>query len=162
MRLLAAVAATLAVAPAGALAGERHRDPFFPRSGNTGYDVLHYDARLAYRPADGWLDGRLRIEARATQGLRRFALDLVGLRVRSASIDGEAAAVRRGREKLKLKPASRLASEEGWVRTDDGALAVGEPLGTATWLPCNNTLTDKASFDFRLVVPRSRWRPTWR
>lgn len=45
-------------------------------------------------------------------------------------------------------------TEEGWVRTDDGALALGEPQGTAAWLPCNNVPADKASFDVTVVVPR--------
>lgn len=42
---------------------------------------------------------------------------------------------------------------DGWYRTEDGAAAIGEPNGTETWLPCNNSLTDKASFDFYLTVP---------
>ena len=39
--------------------------------------------------------------------------------------------------------------------SDGGAVALGEPVGTATWLPCNNSLTDKASFGFRLDAPAS-------
>ncbi len=93
------------------------------------------------------------------------------------SVDGRPAAFARGRGKLKVSPALPPApwrefttvvhyqgrpglvtdpdgSQEGWYRTDDGALAVGEPIGTATWIPCNNTLTDKALFSFEITVPR--------
>jgi aminopeptidase N len=42
---------------------------------------------------------------------------------------------------------------EGWVRTNDGAFVAGEPLGSKTWFPCNNTPTDKARFAFRVSVP---------
>ncbi|MGE0066614.1 MAG: M1 family metallopeptidase, partial [Solirubrobacterales bacterium] len=42
---------------------------------------------------------------------------------------------------------------EGWIETNDGALAVGEPLGTASWLPCNTVPADKASFEVAVTVP---------
>ncbi len=42
--------------------------------------------------------------------------------------------------------------DEGWIPTDDGALAVGEPQGTAAWIPCNNVPADKASFEFAITV----------
>ena len=88
----------------------------------------------------------------------------------------------RGTDKLKIAPATPVAarrrastvvvdyrgrprtitdpdgSEEGWYRTADGALAVGEPVGTAAWLPCNNVPADKASFEIALTVPRRRSR----
>jgi len=44
-------------------------------------------------------------------------------------------------------------SQEGWFRTDDGVIAVGEPQGTAAWIPCDNVPTDKASFEFQITVP---------
>ncbi|MEX2106930.1 MAG: M1 family metallopeptidase [Solirubrobacterales bacterium] len=158
-------------------AKDADRDPFFPRSGSSAYDVSHYDVRLAYRPGNRWLNATATIEATARQRQRRFSLDLDGLTVTEVTVDGEPASFNRGRSKLKVEPDQRLrggdeftvavhyrgrpgtitdpdGSEEGWYRTDDGALAVGEPVGTATWLPCNNSLTDKASFSFHLTVPR--------
>ena len=30
-------------------------------------------------------------------------------------------------------------SIEGWVATKDGAFVVGEPQGSPTWFPCNDT-----------------------
>jgi aminopeptidase N len=165
--LIWAAAATAADAPA---------EPFFPRSGSRAYDATHYDVRLAYRPAAGSLDAKTTIEAIARRRLRRFSLDLIGLWVTRVSVDGEAARFRRGRDKLTITPETPPAagdpftlvihyqgrprrvidpdgSSEGWNRTPDGAVAVGEPVGTAAWIPCNNALFDKASFSFHLTVP---------
>jgi aminopeptidase N len=177
--LAAAVASatTPASAPGAAPAPSASPESFFPRSGNRGYDVSHYDVRLAYRPRSGQLRATATIEATASHRLRRFSLDLDGLEVTAVSVDGRAAAFSRGRAKLRVTPSKPLASgsafsvsvryrgrpgtitdpdgsAEGWYRTADGALAVGEPIGTATWLPCNNTPADKASFSFHLIVPR--------
>lgn len=160
-----------------AAAGAESRDPFFPRSGNRGYDVASYHVALAYQPRQGRISATATIEATAKQRLSHFSLDLNGLRVTAVSVDGKPAGFGRGRGKLKVSPrvpptageefeaivhyqgVPRLltdpdGSQEGWYRTDDGALAVGEPIGTATWIPCNNTLTDKALFSFELTVPR--------
>jgi aminopeptidase N len=44
-------------------------------------------------------------------------------------------------------------SLEGWVKTSDGAIALGEPRGTPTWIPSNDHPTDKATFVISLLVP---------
>lgn len=168
---LAATSALLA-APAAA---DLRNEPFFPRSGSSAYDVTHYDVHLAYQPSSGMLRATAKIEATARQELRRFSLDLHGLTVTEVKVDGERARFSRGRDKLKVRPATPLVrgegfiatvtyrgvprtytdpdgSEEGWYRTEDGALAVGQPVGTMTWLPCNDTPGDKATFDLHLTV----------
>ncbi|HEX2709104.1 MAG TPA: M1 family metallopeptidase [Solirubrobacterales bacterium] len=151
-------------------------EPFFPRSGSRAYDVSHYDVRLAFRPANGTLDAATRISASADQRLSSFSLDLVGLRVTGVTVDGEGATFGRGRDKLKITPETPLVrgesftvvvhyqgrprrvidpdgTFEGWNRTPDGAFGVGEPLGTAAWIPCNNAPFDKAGFSFHVTVP---------
>jgi aminopeptidase N len=151
-------------------------EPFFPRSGNRGYDVKSYDVDLGYQPRSGQLNVRDTIEARATAGLTRFSLDLDGLAVTSVSVDGEEAKWNRGRGKVKIVPAAPIAkgdeftvelryqgrprkvidpdgSPEGWYRTPDGAIGVGEPVGTAAWLACDNAPRDKASFQIQITVP---------
>ncbi|HTR75450.1 MAG TPA: M1 family metallopeptidase [Solirubrobacterales bacterium] len=162
---------------ASAASAPGHPDePFFPRSGNRGYDVKHYDVSLGYQPRSGELTARDVVEARATTGLRRFSLDLDGLKVTSVSVDGEAARYSRGRGKVKIAAATPIAkgeaftvelryqgvprkvidpdgSTEGWYRTSDGAIGVGEPVGTAAWLACDNAPRDKASFDIQITVP---------
>jgi aminopeptidase N len=168
--LLGAAIASAASAP------EKPTEPFFPRSGNAGYNVQHYDVTLGYQPRSGRLNARDVVEARATSGLSRFSLDLDGLKVTSVIVDGVEVEFSRGRGKVKIVPATPIAkgeeftvelryegqprkvidpdgSTEGWYRTKDGAVAVGEPVGTAAWLASNNAPRDKASFDIRITVP---------
>jgi aminopeptidase N len=167
--------AGLAAAPP-ALAATPAREPFFPRAGNSGYDALAYRVRLDYRPRDGGIGATTRIEARATEPLSRFSLDFFGPAVSEVTVDREPASFRRRPGKLIVLPAGQIAagdrfvvtvryrglppkitdpdgSQEGWYRTDDGVIAVGEPQGTAAWIPCNNVPADKASFEFQIVVP---------
>ncbi|MET7756958.1 M1 family metallopeptidase [Streptomyces sp. NPDC005389] len=152
------------------------RDPYFPKLGNGGYDVSHYALTLAYDPRSGRLDGTAEITARATQDLSAFNLDLAGLTVEGASVDDAPAAVNRAGNELTLRPREEIregaefrttvayggvpepvtdadGSQEGWLRTDDGAVAVGEPAGSMTWFPGNHHPSDKASYELALTVP---------
>jgi aminopeptidase N len=153
-------------------------DPFFPTAGNGGYHFARYDAALSYGPGSGTLSARVKIFATAAQALRRFNLDFRGPAISSVRVGGRVAAFRRRGGELMVRPAQPLAagapfrvvvryrgepgvvrdpdgSQEGWIRTGDGAFVVGEPLGTTAWLPCNNHPTDKALFTFRITVPAS-------
>ncbi len=159
-----------------AAAVPREHEPFFPRAGNRGYDVGFYEVALRYSPGSGRVRASATISATATQDLSVFSIDLYGLQVGEVQVEGEGARYWRGRDKLKIEPARPIASgksfrlvvyysgrpqrvvdpdgtSEGWNRTDDGAFAVGEPLGTAAWIPCNNTPVDKAGFAFEVTVP---------
>jgi aminopeptidase N len=174
--LLVGVFLSAAAGASAAAAPEHPSEPFFPRSGNRGYDVEHYDVSLGYQPRSGELTARDVVEARATSGLSRFSLDLDGLKVTTVAVDGEPARYSRGRGKVKIVPKAPIAkgdaftvvlryqgqprkvtdpdgSTEGWYRTSDGAVGVGEPVGTAAWLACNNAPRDKASFDIQITVP---------
>jgi aminopeptidase N len=172
--LLALAVAILLAAPASA--GERGSEPFFPYAGNSGYDADSYHVNLAFRPSSGRIRAVTTIRAQATQGLRRFGLDFVGPRVSRILVDGQPAAFQRTASKLRIDPPRRIppgarftvlvryagvpprvtdpdGSQEGWYRTEDGAFGVGEPQGTAAWIPCDNVPYDKASFRFDLSVP---------
>ncbi|MFD7071481.1 M1 family metallopeptidase [Streptomyces sp. NPDC059913] len=154
-------------------------DPFFPRLGNGGYDVTHYDLALDVDPAAHRLRGTATLTARATRDLSAFHLDLLGLTVESATVDGRPAAVSRAGQKLTLRPDAgvRLSegytfrtviryagsprpltdpdgSREGWLWTADGAVALGEPAGSMTWFPGNDHPSDKASYDIAVTVPK--------
>ncbi|MFJ5712102.1 M1 family metallopeptidase [Streptomyces sp. NPDC093105] len=152
------------------------QDPYFPRLGNGGYDVSHYALDLAFDPDGGRLDGTARITARATQDLSALNLDLAGLTVSGATVDGEPAAVNRAGDELTLRPRDELprgteftvivdyagvpepltdpdGSTEGWLNTSDGAVAVGEPAGSMTWFPGNHHPSDKASYEIALTAP---------
>ena len=172
------LAAALLAVPTGAAAAtaEPGREPFFPRAGNVGYDARFYGVELAFSPRDGRIEATASIEALAEQRLSRFSLDLAGMRVTAVEVDGRKARFNRGRDKLKVVPAAPIprgagfvvtvhyegkprtivdpdGGREGWIPTYDGAFAVGEPLGTAAWLPCNNVPSDKAGFEVTMTVP---------
>ncbi|MET9623037.1 M1 family metallopeptidase [Streptomyces sp. NPDC006464] len=152
------------------------RDPYFPRIGNGGYDVRHYALTLDYDPARNHLDATAEITAQATQDLSAFNLDLTGLTVRRATVDGAEAAADRAGDELTLRPRDGIdrgevfrtvvtysgtprkmtdadGSAEGWLKTKDGALALGEPIGSMAWFPGNHHPSDKATYDITLTVP---------
>ncbi|MGW4303703.1 M1 family metallopeptidase [Streptomyces sp. NPDC004646] len=180
----AVVAALLgAAAPAGSAASGKPGAPgagdaYFPLSGNGGYDVRHYDLTLRYDVASRHLDGKAVLTARATQDLSRFDLDLKGLSVTGVTVDGGAArhttrdgqelvvtprhALRKGHDfrvtvtyRGTPKPVSDPdGSPDGWIPTDDGAFVANEPQGAMTWFPSNSHPTDKATYDFTVIVPK--------
>ncbi|MBL1084278.1 M1 family metallopeptidase [Streptomyces actinomycinicus] len=152
-------------------------DRLFPSLGNGGYDVVHYGLTLDYAPGTNRLKGTAVVTARATRDLSRFDLDLTGLRVRAATVRGaEARVARRGGE-LIVTPAKAVrkgetfdtvvtydgtprtlrgddGGREGWIETDDGATALGEPTGSTTWFPGNHHPSDKATYDITVTVPK--------
>ncbi|MFE3492879.1 M1 family metallopeptidase [Streptomyces sp. NPDC059175] len=152
------------------------RDPYFPKLGNGGYDVTHYDLVLRYDPKAGTLAGAATITARATQDLSAFNLDLHGLTVEGVTVDGTPAAANRAGNELTIRPRRDLdegstfrtvvryagtpqaitdpdGSREGWLRTADGAVALGEPAGSMAWFPGNHHPSDKATYDITVTVP---------
>ncbi|MDX6738562.1 M1 family metallopeptidase [Actinocorallia sp. A-T 12471] len=153
-------------------------EKYFPGMGNGGYDVTHYGIKLGYDPGTLLLTGRVKVTARATHDLSRFNLDLRGLQVRSVTVDGKAAKFRRaGAQELVITPAKGIPNGKkftvvvvydgkpaqinddplgtsGWVATRDGAVALNQPFGAATWFPVNDTPKDKAAYDFTITVPK--------
>jgi aminopeptidase N len=151
-------------------------DRLFPQAGNGGYDVTHYRLDLSYDPASGRLRGTADITATADTALRGFNLDLAGLTVRRVTVGGTAATFTRDGAELTVRPGKPLArgksfattvvydgvprtltdpdgSHEGWFRTGDGALALGEPVGSMTWFPGDDHPSDKAAYDITVSVP---------
>ncbi|MEV6835232.1 M1 family metallopeptidase [Streptomyces sp. NPDC051133] len=183
VRLVPAAAALLAVTVTacgggvhGTPGGSGVRDPYFPKAGNGGYDVGHYDLTLGYTPAGRRLTGTAVITARATQDLSAFDLDLAGLHVDSVTVEGRKALFNRAGQELTVRPHDDLrkgetfrttvrysgtprtltdpdGSEEGWLPTADGALALGEPVGSMAWFPGNDHPSDKATYDVAVTVP---------
>lgn len=153
------------------------RDPYFPKLGNGGYDVAHYGLTIGYDPDSRRLTGEAEITARATQDLSAFNLDLKGLDVQTVIVEGKKANFHRDGQELTIRPPDDLdkgetfrttvrysgtpetitdpdESEEGWLRTADGAIALGEPTGSMAWFPANNHPSDKAAYDIELTVPK--------
>ncbi|MFE2301229.1 M1 family metallopeptidase [Streptomyces sp. NPDC059445] len=152
-------------------------DRLFPALGNGGYDVVHYGLTLNYVPETNHLKGTAVITARATQNLSRFDLDLSGLRVRAATVQGAKAQVARRKDELLVTPATAVRNGErfttvvtydgtprtlvgddggleGWIETDDGSTALGQPTGSTTWFPGNHHPSDKATYDITVTVPK--------
>jgi aminopeptidase N len=186
LALTGALAATFALAapaaadysPGDAGAG----DPYYPNAGNGGYEVSHYDLELDYEPLPtNFLKGEAEVEARATQNLSRFNLDLrPNMVVHEVRVDGSRATftregvhelvitprkgIRRGKKfEVKVEYSGRPQdvidpdlSKEGWVVTPDGAFVVNEPQGSPGWYPANDTPKDKATYDFEVTVPAGR------
>jgi aminopeptidase N len=167
------VALLAALAPGGSA---RAAEPFFPHAGSRAINVRDYALRLAYRASDHGIRGFAQLRVTARTDLDRFSLDLEGLRVTAVEINGEPVRFGRSPGKLRITPRRTIArgvgfkvrvhyegvprtltdpdgSQEGWYPTADGVLAVGEPLGTAAWIPCNNRPADKATFSFSVTVP---------
>ena len=150
-------------------------DPYWPRDGNGGYDVDHYDLDVRYRPGTGRLSGVATISARSTQALSRFNLDLAGLRVDDVTVDGRPARWDRRGQELRITPrrpvaddtdfvvavtyagrpgrAGRSRLDEGWIPLPDGAIVAGEPHSATSWFPVNDHPTDRARYTFRVRVP---------
>ncbi len=147
-------------------------DPYFPLAGNGGYDVTHYRLRIDYDPATDVLAGVATISATATQNLSSFNLDLDGLTVRSAIVDGVAAGWSRDAGELTVTPEAgiptgrrfrvvirydgvpeTLPDQSGFFHTDDGAMVLGQPAVAATWFPVNDHPLDKAAYTLAITAP---------
>lgn len=185
MLTLAAATTAVIVAAGPALAGSPVKgsagggDPYFPKAGNGGYDVRDYDLSIRYEPATRAYAGDAAISATAVQDLRSFSLDLRGLTVSRATVDGVRAEVYQGGGEVRVRPERVLPAGRpfvlriswggttgrpvdnagalyGWVSTPDGALVANEPDGASTWFPVNDVPTDKATYTFRISVPAGK------
>lgn len=152
-------------------------DPYYPLYGNSGYDVGHYDIDVTYTPSTDRLVGHTVITASATQPLSRFNVDLA-LTATAVRVNGAVAAFSKpNKHELVITPGSPIAAGQPmtvdvtyagvpsqtsagpvgtirpWIRTADGAIALGEPEIAAWWYPSNDHPRDKATFDITVRVP---------
>ena len=151
-------------------------DPYYPDSGNGGYDVLDYDLTIGYAPSSHELTGRAMIKAIAKKALLSFNLDLHGLTVDSVKVNGSVAEFSRASDELMITAAPELAAGDGFAvevhyhghpsaYTSGGrssgfitrgteAVVMGEPEVAATWYPVNDHPLDKATYHIAVTVPR--------
>ena len=164
------------VAPSFAPGAEGAGDPYFPTYGNGGYDVAAYDLKLRYDPGKGRLQGTATITAAATQDLSSFHLDLANLTASEVTVDGKPATAKAEKNELIVTPETGIATGRrftvvvdyagepkplsndalgvgGWLRTSDGAFALGQPESASTWFPVNDHPSDKATFVLAMTVP---------
>jgi aminopeptidase N len=151
-------------------------DPYFPTYGNGGYDVQGYDLNLRYDPASGELSGSATITATATQDLSRFDFDFAHLTASRVTVGGAVARSAQAGNELVITPAAGIVKATaftvvvsyagkpsalndkalgvgGWLRTKDGAFALGQPESASTWYPVNDHPADKATFKLAMTVP---------
>ena len=154
-------------------------DSLYPGFGNGGYDVTHYLLDFTIHDvATSDLTAIVTIEAIATQDLGSFNLDFVGFDINSLMVNGaEADYSRKGQELIvsPLKPlvdgdmftvvvqyngspeemqSVALPVQTGWVTVDGGSFVLSEPDGSASFYPVNDHPLDKATYTFRVTVPK--------
>ena len=179
------VAPTTLRTPDGAIGSVGIGDPYYPDSGNGGYEVDHYDISLAYDPSSNHLAATTTVSATVTEPgkLGRFNLDLQPeMTVAAASVNGAAAGFVHQKGELTVTPAVGLPSgtkvtvvvsyagqpaaigggtagsgDGGWYRTPSGgAIAIGEPFSGSAWYPVNEHPSDTATYRVTATVPQ-KW-----
>ena len=154
-------------------------DTYYPQLGNGGYDALHYTLELSIDPQSNALSGVCTMEAQATQSLGAFNLDFTGLSIQQITVNDKAAKYSREERELTITPAQPIQAGDvftvstiysgspetspssgalwssGWYHTDENVVFVSsETSGSATWYPVNDHPLDKASYTFRITVPK--------
>lgn len=145
-------------------------DPYLPGNGNFGYRVSRYDLDLAYKVSANRLSGAVTITATTLASLKTFTLDLShALSVSKVTVNGRRPdSFRTSHDKLHVALASALPAgaamsievryagnprpirsmwgEVGFEELTNGALVAGQPNGAASWFPCDDHPSSKASY----------------
>ncbi|PVG84209.1 peptidase M1 [Nocardioides gansuensis] len=149
-------------------------DPYLPGHGDPSYGVRHYQLWLGYKVVGNRLDGDARLSCVAKQDVRSIALDLAGLRVAKAWVDGRPVRFTHRGTRLTL-PVTAAAGAEfevrvryagspgplsveghdpaGWEELADGVIVAAQPQGAPTWFPCNDRPSDKATYSITMAAP---------
>jgi len=80
-------------------------DPYYPRAGNGGYQVSHYDIDVRYAVAPRRISGTTTVTAQADRDLTRFNLDLA-LPATAVRVGGVGATFQQRGSELRVTPAS--------------------------------------------------------
>ncbi len=151
-------------------------DSYYPRLGNSGYDVLEVTLDLDFRGLDeGRFEGVAYLTMEAQEPLGSFVLDTGTLDLREVAIGGVAASfVEESPEEHRITPSSpvegrftvmiaydgvpepksdaAIAMGVGLRPAADAWFAVSEPSGATTWFPANDHPLDKATYTVHLTV----------
>lgn len=154
-------------------------DAYYPKLGNGGYDALHYTLELSIDPQNNTLSGDCTIEAQATQSMSAFNLDFSGLDIKRVTVNERKARYDRNERELTIRPARSIENGDdftvivtysgspkassspgiwwssGWHHNEDNEVYVSsETAGSANWYPVNDHPLDKATYTFRITVPK--------
>ncbi len=149
------------------------KDSLFPGSGNCGYDVQAYDIVFDWDQKTDLLKGDVTLKIRALTDLTAVALDFADKNLISdVTVEGASIPFDHANNNLTLD--LTLSKDEiTEVRVvysgpvEDESLFTGkgkrpgkqpfclvnEPIYAANWFPCNDSLTDKATFSVSVTVP---------
>ena len=149
-------------------------DPYLPTNGNFGYRVSRYELDLEYKVAINRLAGSATITAATLAALRTFTLDLSdALTVTKVSVNGRRPASFRcsgGKLHIALssplpagaamtivvryagtpRPVRTVWGEVGFEELTKGVLVAGQPNGAASWFPCDDHPSAKASYRIQI------------
>jgi aminopeptidase N len=155
-------------------------DNYFPDLGNSGYNVQHYQINLAVDLDREEINGCTAIQAIASQDLSGINLEFAGLQIDEISVDGAAAEYSRdGLELVVAFPEPKANGQPftvvveyhgqpgegvnvssipeysiGWAWYSDGVYVAAEPTGSSSWYPNNEHPLDKATYGYRITVPK--------
>ncbi|MCV7153431.1 M1 family metallopeptidase [Mycolicibacterium pyrenivorans] len=145
-------------------------DPYLPGTGNFGYRVSRYELELEYKVAINRLAGSATITAVTLAELKTFTLDLsAALAVSKVTVNGKRPSqFRTSAGKLHITLGDRLPAgaamtiavryggtprpirthwgDVGFEELTEGVLVAGQPNGAASWFPCDDHPSAKASF----------------
>ncbi|MBD0322103.1 MAG: M1 family metallopeptidase [Aldersonia sp.] len=150
-------------------------DPYLPQNGNHGYRVTRYDLELQYKVTGNRLTGRATITAVTTEQRGKFALDLAQtMSVSKVTVNGSRAKYGHQRGKLTVTPAKQIPAggaltvvvqyggtpqpiggqwgEVGWEELTEGAIVASQPNGAASWFPCDDHPSSKASYRISITT----------
>jgi len=149
-------------------------DPYLPDNGNFGYRVSRYELDLEYKVAINRLAGLATITAVTLAELQTFTLDLSNaLTVTKVSVNGRRPAAfscSSGKLRIALsstlpagaamtievryggtpRPVRSLWGEVGFEELTEGVLVAGQPNGAASWFPCDDHPSSKASYHIQI------------
>ncbi len=163
-----------------ALTSVSRGDPLAPELGSRDLDVLHYALDLAFDVDAGTLRGTAVLDVRImTHQLAALALDAAELDVTRVSVDGADAPYTAKQNKLVIQLPRPVAYgtlvqvaitysaapqpfrsrympffDIGMFFTEGRVSTLNEPDAAHTWFPCNDHPSDRATYDFRLRVPK--------
>lgn len=153
-------------------------DPYLPDNGNAGYRVSRYELDLEYKVAINRLSGSATITAVTLATLHTFTLDLSdALRVTKVWLNGQRAAqFATTGGKLRITLASKLPAgaaltiavryngsprpirtywgDVGFEELSNGVLVAGQPNGAASWFPCDDHPSAKASYRIQISTDK--------
>lgn len=148
-------------------------DPYFPRDGNGGIDVLSYDIHNRYWFRSGRLSGWTGLRIRGTAAISSFNLDFL-LPVRSVRVGGRSVAFTHAQHELVvlrgLEPGEVLdvqvryagrparysyAGESNWLAGPTEVVAMNQPHMAPWWFPANDHPQDKARIRVSITVPKT-------